>query len=441
MSNYRDDTQETIVLSSDAFGKITSGDVEKFSFTETILSKVRHNVEEIIRLGDEDLSRRKGRLDSELGFADQVIHSVRKFQLIEEVFILTDHSFVKQSELITEDLGLGEVEQVSYKTVHIEPFKVADAHFTYKTAFQSVSDRLKLSDSLHALSRSSDLIEESLVLSDSTRDKLKTLIVETLGLGQELEQYNLVHSQVSDSFKLHDLAVRIFSDTIEDTIRFGDEFQKLSDTVELVVESLVFSDQVSGQRKVRSLAESSLSFSESIEGVKQASSSVTELLFLDDEYQDDQEIIGAWTTTADGWNMSRYYDYPYEQLIVIGDKLYGVTSNGIEELKHGAQSITAKIKTAKLDLGDGGLIHPESMILEYSLDGQLSVDVGTTQTGYQQTFNYVLRKEPSDYLTNGRVIFGRGLRGRHFEFSVNIQGTTAYINDMVVNITKTKRRI
>lgn len=441
MSSYRDDTQETIVLSSDAFGKTTSGDVEKLSFTETILSKVRHNVEEIIRLGDEDLSRRKGRLDSELGFADQVIHSVRKFQLIEEAFILADHSFVKQSELITEDLGLGEVEQVSYKTVHIEPFKVADAHFTYKTAFQSISDRLKLSDSLHALSRSSDLIEESLVLSDSTRDKLKTLIVETLGLGQELEQYNLVHSQVSDSFKLHDLAVRIVSDKIEDTIRFGDEFKKLSDTVELVIETMAFTDHVSGQRTVKSLAESSLGFSASVEGLKKATSSVTELFFLDDAYQDGREIIGAWTTTADGWNMSRYYDYPYEQLIVIGDKLYGVTSNGIEELKHGAQSITAKIKTAKLDLGDGGLIHPESMILEYSLDGQLSVDVGTTQTGYQQTFNYVLRKEPSDYLTNGRVVFGRGLRGRHFEFAVNIEGSTAYINDMVVNITKTKRRI
>lgn len=441
MSSYRDDTQETIVLSSDAFGKITSGDVENFSFTETILSKVRHNVEEIIRLGDEDLSRRKGRLDSELGFADQVIHSVRKFQLIEEAFILADHSFVKQSELITEDLGLGEVEQVSYKTVHIEPFKVADAHFTYKTAFQSISDRLKLSDSLHALSRSSDLIEESLVLSDSTRDKLKTLIVETLGLGQELEQHNLVYSQVSESFKLHDLAVRIVSDTVEDAIRFSDEFQKLSDTIELVIESLVFSDQVSGQRIVRSLAESSLSFSESIEGAKRAMSSVTELVFLDDEYQDGQEIIGAWTTTADGWNMSRYYDYPYEQLIVINGRLYGVTATGIEELKQGAQSITAQIKTAKLDIGAGALVHPESMILEYSLDGQLSVDVGTTQTGYQQTFNYVLKNEPSDYLTNGRVIFGRGLRGRHFEFSVNIQGTTAYINDMVVNITKTKRRI
>lgn len=441
MSNYRDDTQETIVLSSEAFGKVTSGDVENFSFTETILSKVRHNVEEIIRLGDEDLSRRKGRLDSELGFADQVIHSVRKFQLIEEAFILADNSFVKRSELINENLGLGETEKATYKAVHIEPFKVADAHFTYKTALQGVSENLKLRDSLHALARSSDLIEESLVLSDTAREKLKTLIVETLGLGQELEQYNQVLSQVSESFKLHDRAVRIVSDTIEDTIRFSDEFKKLSDTVELVVESLAFAEQVSGQRMVRSLAESSLSFSESIDGIKCATSSVTELLFLDDEYHDGREIIGAWTATADGWNMSRYYDFPYEELVVIDGQLYGVTATSIEELKQGSGVVAAQIKTARLDLGDGGLVHPESMILEYSLEGNLSVDVVTTQSGYLQKFNYVLQKEPSEYLTNGRVVFGRGLRGRHFEFAVNIEGSTAYINDMVVNITKTKRRI
>jgi hypothetical protein len=441
MSNYRDDTQETIVLSSDAFGKVTSGDVEKFSFIETILSKVRHNVEEIIRLGDEDLSRRKGRLDSEVGFSDQVFHGVRKFQLIEETFILADHSFVKQSELITEDLGLGEVEQIGYKVMHIEPFKVADAHFTYKTAFQSISERLKLSDSLYALTRSSDLIEESLVLSDTTRERLKTLIVETLGLGQDLEQYNKVVSRVSENFKLQDNVARVVRERVEESFRIADEFKKLSDTVELVVESLVFSDQVSGQRIVQSLAESSLSFSESIEGIKRASSSVAELIFLDTEYSDNQNIIGAWTATADGWNMSRYYDYPYEELVVINGRLYGVTATGIEELKQGAQSITAQIKTAKLDLGDGGLVHPESMILEYSLEGNLSVDVVTTQSGYLQKFNYVLQKEPSEYLTNGRVVFGRGLRGRHFEFAVNIEGSTAYINDMVVNITKTKRRI
>ena len=441
MSNYRDDTQETIVLSSEAFGKVTSGDVENFSFTETILSKVRHNVEEIIHLADADLSRRIGRLDTELGFSDQVLHTVRKFQLIEEVFALADSSFVKQTDLIVEDLGLGEVTRSSYKAMQIDPFNLADATITFKAAYTGINDSLKLRDSLQSLSRSHDLVEESLVLTDNTRDKLKTLIVESLGLSQELEQYNRVVSRVSDRFKLQDNVARIVRERVEESFRISDELKKLSDTIELVVESLVFSDQVSGQRKVRSLAESSLSFSESIDGIKRATSSVTELLFLDDEYHDGKDIIGAWTATADGWNMSRYYDFPYEELIVIDGRLYGVTDTGIEELKQGASIVAAQIKTARLDLGDGGLVHPESMILEYSLDGNLSVDVVTTQSGYLQKFNYALKKEPSESLTNGRMLFGRGLRGRHFEFAVNIEGSTAYINDMVINIIKTKRRI
>lgn len=441
MSNYRDDTQETIVLSSDVFGKIRSGDLEHFSFTETILSKVRHNVEEIIHFADEDFSRRKGQLVSDVGFADEVIHGVRKFQLIEERLVFVDSAFVKQSELINENLGLGEITKSVYHLTHIEPFKVADAYFTYKSAFQVIDDRLRLRDSLHALSRTKDLIEETLILSDSKRDKLKMLIVETLGLGQELQQHNKAHVQVLENFKLRDSASIIIRENIEDTIKFSDEFKELSDTIEMVVEQLVFSDQVSSQRISYTLAESKLHLSDNTTGIKHASSSITELMFLDDDSSDNRNIIGAWTTTAQGWNMSRYDDFPYEELIVIGEKIYGVTASGIDEIKQGAHAISAQIKTAKLDLGDGGLVHPESMVLEYSLDGALSVDVGTTQTGNLQTFNYTLKKEPSDYLTNGRVVFGRGLRGRHFDFTVNIQGSTAYINDMVVNITKTKRRI
>lgn len=441
MNNYRDDTQETIVLSSAAFGKVTSGDVENFKFTETILNKIRHNVEEIIKLADADLSIRRVDSINEFGFSEQVFHGVRKFQLIEEFFSLSEQTFVKHKDLINENLGLGETQTVNYSVFHIEPFKLNDVSMSYKTSFHSISDQFKLRDGIASLTRSIDLVEESLVFKDITRDKLKTLIVETMNLGQQLEHHATTNTLISDTFKFKAQAIHVQRDLINEYISLKDEFKKLSDTVELVIETMAFTDHVSGQRTVKSLAESSLGFSASVEGLKKATSSVTELFFLDDAYQDGREIIGAWTTTADGWNMSRYYDYPYEQLIVIGDQIYGVTANGIEELKQGARTIAAQIKTAKLDLGDGGLVHPDSMILEYSLDGQLSVDVGTTQTGYQQTFNYALKKEPSDYLTNGRVVFGRGLRGRHFEFAVNIEGSTAYINDMVVNITKTKRRI
>lgn len=441
MSNYRDDTQETIVLSSSAFSKVTSGDVENFGFTEQIFSKVRQNLEDILQLADSEFSRRIGQLDADVGFSDQVLHTVRKFQLIEESFVLADHTVVKHRDLVTEDLGLGEKQSANYKTLHIEPFQLNEATITYKMAYQGVSDSIKLRDSVNSLSRLTDTVEESFTLGVTVREKLKALLVDTLVLGQQLEQHNLIQSQVMESFKFRDTAIQIKRDLVQELFSIADEYQKVSQTIDLIVESLIFAEQVTDQRTVRQVAESILTLMDSSTGLKRGFSQIQDLLILEDDYHDGRDIVGAWTATADGWNMSRYQDYPYEELIVIEGRLYGVTANGVEELKQGSRVISAQIKTAKLDIGAGALVHPESMILEYSLIGNLSVDVGTTQTGQLQKFNYVLKKEPSDYLTNGRVVFGRGLRGRHFDFTVNVEGSTAYINDMVVNIAKTKRRI
>lgn len=441
MSNYRDDTQETIVLSSAAFGKVTSGDVENFKFTEQIFSKVRQNVEDLLQLADSEFSRRIGQLDADVGFSDHVLHTVRKFQLIEEAFVLADHTFVKHRDLVTEDLGLGEKQSSNYRTLHIELFQLNEASITYKMAYQGVSDSIKLRDSVNSLSRLTDTVEESFTLAVTVREKLKVLLVDTLVLGQQLEQHSLIQSQVMESFKFRDTAIQIKRDLVQELFSIADEYQKVSQTIDLIVESLVFVEQVSDQRTVRQVAESILTLMDSSTGLKRGFSQIQDLLILEDDYNDGRDIVGAWTATADGWNMSRYQDYPYEELIVIEGRLYGVTANGVEELKQGSRVISAQIKTAKLDIGAGALVHPESMILEYSLMGNLSVDVGTTQTGQLQKFNYVLKKEPSNYLTNGRVVFGRGLRGRHFDFTVNIEGSTAYINDMVVNIAKTKRRI
>lgn len=441
MSNYRDDTQETIVLSSSAFSKVTSGDVENFGFTEQIFSKVRQNLEDILQLADSEFSRRIGQLDADVGFSDQVLHTVRKFQLIEESFVLADHTVVKHRDLVTEDLGLGEKQSANYKTLHIEPFQLNEATITYKMAYQGVSDSIKLRDSVNSLSRLTDTVEESFTLGVTVREKLKALLVDTLVLGQQLEQHNLIQSQVMESFKFRDTAIQIKRDLVQELFSIADEYQKVSQTIDLIVESLIFAEQVTDQRTVRQVAESILTLMDSSTGLKRGFSQIQDLLILEDDYHDGRDIVGAWTATADVWNMSRYQDYPYEELIVIEGRLYGVTANGVEELKQGSRVISAQIKTAKLDIGAGALVHPESMILEYSLIGNLSVDVGTTQTGQLQKFNYVLKKEPSDYLTNGRVVFGRGLRGRHFDFTVNIEGSTAYINDMVVNIAKTKRRI
>jgi hypothetical protein len=38
-------------------------------------------------------------------------------------------------------------------------------------------------------------------------------------------------------------------------------------------------------------------------------------------------------------------------------------------------------------------------------------------------------------------VFGRGLRGRHFAFELRVSGLNAYINELSVTSTQTKRRV
>lgn len=74
-------------------------------------------------------------------------------------------------------------------------------------------------------------------------------------------------------------------------------------------------------------------------------------------------------------------------------------------------------------------------------DKQMSIAVTTTQSGQPSTYNYVLPNEVADYLTNGRVVFGRGLRGRHFAFGISIVAKSAKINALALEFTQTTRRI
>lgn len=90
------------------------------------------------------------------------------------------------------------------------------------------------------------------------------------------------------------------------------------------------------------------------------------------------------------------------------------------------------------------IVHPLGAYLEYELSGntrKLEIGVSTTQSGTKQTYYYVLPTEKSDDLTNGRVLFGRGLRGRHFAFEIKISGEQGYINDLNIDLSATKRRV
>lgn len=108
------------------------------------------------------------------------------------------------------------------------------------------------------------------------------------------------------------------------------------------------------------------------------------------------------------------------------------------------QSAYQSVLNGGTALGNGNLVHPVGAYLEYELSGiskNIEIGVKTTQSGNEQVFFYKLPQEQSNHLTNGRVLFGRGLRGRHFSFEIKVNGDHGYINDINIDIAATKRRV
>ncbi|OTI78724.1 hypothetical protein CAZ09_18365 [Pseudomonas aeruginosa] len=157
----------------------------------------------------------------------------------------------------------------------------------------------------------------------------------------------------------------------------------------------------------------------------------------------DQDGGQAWTANVDSWAMSRYAPYTFRSLAVIDGRLYGIAEDGVYALDGDSQPVAGRIATGKLDIGQGALVHPHSAYLEYALDadGTVALDVTTTQSGSAATYSYPLESEPADELTNGRFKFGRGLRGRHFAFTLRLTGRHGYINDLSVESAPTNRRV
>lgn len=265
---------------------------------------------------------------------------------------------------------------------------------------------------------------------------------ESAGVSDEFTGHRRITSFIEDSLGASDASIQKASALIEEMISPADSGTGRLYARVRIVESVDSGDahQEGGSSQVRT--EDMVTVEDVVTGVLHAVQLIVDSAEVADEQARDEGYQSqAWTSNVDTWAMSRYAPYTFDGLAVIDGVLYGVAQDGVYALDGGADPVTGVIATGKLDLGRGSLVHPLGAYLEYELDGTAEMDVTTTQSGQGETYTYTLPQEAADELTNGRFLFGRGLRGRHFSFVLRIEGEHAYINDLRVDVAPTKRRV
>lgn len=384
MSTYRDDMNDTLRLQGDA------------------VSKLHDLGESTVRLGD--------------GVAHQL-------------------------QTLTEDsVALSDVCTGSATVVRSDGVALGDAVFGAATKRSTITEKVHIGDAI--ILKGKGLVAESIALADDTKHAAVARVRDGAAFSDEVLGRRRVVQLVVDGVRLNDAAPRIARELVAEAIVVSDAYSGKLRATGFFFDSLALSAEDDTTTATDSLLVERLRLGDEVWGTLHARNTVTDGLALWDEVLQTGDYGQAWTASTDSWAMSRFAPFTFTSLAVIDDVLYGCNSQGVFALDGSSETMTAELRTGAMDMTGGVLAHPLEAHVEYELRGTAVFGVTTTQTGTPVTYSYPLNARPvANALTNARAVFGRGLRGRHFAYTLRLTGQQAYINDWSVLVAPSKRSI
>lgn len=461
MSNYRDDSQDTAIASDKTFGGLRAVVEELLRVSDALLFGIAITLSSQAIASDEVIDSSIQVLHDSALIAEQVIDTKSVSQLhIDSVKISEQYQhglLAVQSDSATASDALL---SGSTRSVTNEGAQVSDSTTSQRIVTHLVTDSARAKDSITAIER--DLVIDSIAITDSTTDKLQAvqLISDSAGVtdsatgsiatlvtdsafayGQPFTQ-RTVKALSIDNLSIVDNLLFNRADIIADDVAISDSATGKFGAAGTLIDTAVISDTVLDSIIQNAIIMDSISITDEVIDKLDAMVLIIDGAVIEDSVLSSGGAQGqAWTANVDSWAMSRYNPYNYNRLVVINGVLYGEADDGIYRLDQEVSAVTAIVKTGKMDLSGGQLTHPASAYLEYELNGGASMTVHSTQKGVEQQYTYMLPSEVAGELTNGRFIFGRGLRGRHFAFELIMIGTHGHINDLTIEHLPTSRRV
>lgn len=460
MSNYRDDTTDTAIAGDATWAGLTAIADNTARVKDLFILAIAVLSINSAVASDELTGRVVSQLQSSAVVSDGVFGKLTATNTRLDSVKASDQFILKQTMVATESTRLTEFWQVTVGSLTTDTAVCREStdgimratstaadtatarDYTASFGRETASDNAIASDIAIAKSYLKALASDRAIISEWLSLEQTAIIADSATAKDALFGTKIVNALLSDTAIANDSSLMLRGMLSGDSAIVLDSAPTHIKGKILASENAVISDELLSYKQANSriLSDSATAF-DTVLGSLVAKSLWQDMAVLEDAYLfNGATLSNAWTANTDTWAMSRYSDLPINRLVVINGNLYGESKNGIYQMDTGTEIVSATIETGKIDFGEA-LVHPTGAYLEYELNGSASMQVKTTQSGKQQAFRYPLPRERADELTNGRILFGRGLRGRHFTFVLNISATHGYLNSLAINALSTKRRV
>lgn len=319
-----------------------------------------------------------------------------------------------------------------------ELVRVADKARGGYTAKGQLRDLARVADSLQATPGA--LLTEALTLHDAL------LAARTARLSEAIRVRDAASAQAAHKVRLAEriqAADRLggaLAHLLAETIRAGDAARGRAHMRGRLHDAVHVHEGITGRRAVRGGLAEVIAARDTARAMYRATAHTTEVIAVDDSLPLPRHG-SAWTACLGRWAHSRYGLYPFDSCVVVDGMAYGSAEDGVYALAGGDEGVLARVETAALDFGRQ-LALPDAVYLAYSLKGDALLTVTHSQDGAAvQSWQYQPDRRPSEMLTTGRFVLGRGLRARHCALRLDMLGSAARIEDMYVEFGSSQRRI
>lgn len=403
--NYRDDVVDVVVIADSTQSTLKMSVSERITSTDNIASQNSDVVNDNIAVQDTLFDSTKQTADDMVQINDVISDKKTRRELITDTITISDNAYRLYRDFLTDSI----------------------------IAKDNISQKL----SAKALA----FVTEQLTVKDTNYHTIKDAVIDSIGINSDIGANRHIADKLGDKLHIKDTLRFTIKDAPSDTLVVADTLTDKQHAKNTLVAKISVGDGINEKFSKRTNASDTIKIADEIWDRLTAKDLVSEraMIAVVDKITGDDKAI-AWTMNTVNQAMSQYNPYDVNRLSVINGVLYGECDDGVYRLDSVDETIMGILVTDKIDYGEN-LIKPAYAYTEYQTDGIIKLAVHTTQKGVMQSYTYTLPKERAGELTNGRFVFGRGLYGRQFAYTLTITARTAFIHDLNIHFEKTARRL
>lgn len=361
-------------------------------------------------------------------FVDSIIHVEQNAISMGAVGIFYDEAL--------DVIGMETADTVKLVALLREAFQIRSAAASTSDATRALTNRLGFSAVPQAVLRL--LVAEGIAFDDTSTVTLGRLlaVIDAMTVSGACASAADAVSMIVESLTFAAAAELVNRERLQDGIALDDAVAQLYTAFERIIEDVLVASTAESQLRLMVALSETVGIDASMTSQAQAIAALRSGVGLSMTLSVDSGVYAATVMNMGTKQSSEYQNYPFNSFARVGDRYYGMTTDGIRLLEgedDAGEQINWRIRLARTNMGSLNQKRMRSAYLGYAADGDLrfKVIVLNPENNELEAHAYRLLAQPASSAREARIKIGQGLMSVYWGFELEAIDATAFELDLL----------